>query len=76
VRSEGWRYIRYADGGEELYDSQADPLEYTNLAGKSEYAGRKAELAKWLPNSDAPNLPNTRGPEVAKAKKKNKTKKQ
>ena len=32
VRTEGWRYIRYADGDEELYDEAADPLEYTNLA--------------------------------------------
>jgi arylsulfatase A-like enzyme len=73
VRTEGWRLIRYADGSEELYDEAADPLEYTNLAGRSEYADRKAELAKWLPQTDAPNLPNTRGPEAAKKnKKKNK----
>ena len=32
VRSEGWRYIRYVDGGEELYDETNDPLEYKNLA--------------------------------------------
>jgi arylsulfatase A-like enzyme len=74
VRSEGWRYIQYADGSDELYDSQADPLEYTNLAGKSEYASRKAELVKWLPKTDAPNLPNTRGPEAKKAKAKQKKK--
>lgn len=57
VRSEGWRYIRYANGEEELYDEAADPLEYTNLAGHTEHAARKAELAKWLPKTDAPNLP-------------------
>ena len=28
VRSEAFRYIRYADGGEELYDEKADPLEW------------------------------------------------
>ena len=27
-----WRYIRYGDGGEELYDTQNDPREYENLA--------------------------------------------
>jgi arylsulfatase A-like enzyme len=53
IRSEGWRYIRYADGGEELYDHSADPLEYTNLAGKPEYAAQKAELAQWLPRNNA-----------------------
>ncbi len=25
VRSEDWRYIRYADGSEELYDMRKDP---------------------------------------------------
>ncbi len=57
VRSEGWRYIRYATGEEELYDETADPFEYTNLAGQARYAARKAELAQWLPKSDAANLP-------------------
>lgn len=27
-----WRYIRYAGGGEELYDIKADPYEWKNLA--------------------------------------------
>ena len=31
VRTETHRYIRYADGSEELYDILADPHEYTNL---------------------------------------------
>ena len=57
MRNEGWRYIRYANGDEELYDTAADPLEYTNLANLAEHAARKAELAKWLPQTDAPNLP-------------------
>jgi arylsulfatase A-like enzyme len=57
VRSDGWRYIRYANGDEELYDTVADPLEYTNVAGQPDQAARKAELAKWLPQTDAPNLP-------------------
>ena len=61
VRDDNWRYIRYANGDEELYDDQHDPLEYTNLAKKPEYADRKAELAKWLPKSDAPDLPMSRG---------------
>ena len=32
VRSERWRYIRYHDGTEELYDHSVDPNEWTNLA--------------------------------------------
>ena len=31
VRTKDWRYIRYADGSEELYDLAADPEELTNL---------------------------------------------
>jgi arylsulfatase A-like enzyme len=57
VRSEGWRYIRYANGDEELYHNAEDPHEYTNLAGAAEHAAQKAELAGWLPKSNAPNLP-------------------
>jgi arylsulfatase A-like enzyme len=56
IRSEGWRYIRYADGGEELYDETADPYEWTNLVGKPEHANRIIELAKSLPNTDAPDV--------------------
>ncbi len=61
VRNDNWRYIRYANGDEELYDNEHDPLEYTNLANKPKYADRKTELAKWLPTSNAPDLPFTRG---------------
>jgi len=61
VRSEGWRYIRYANGDEELYDESADPLEYRNLAGLSEFAAQKAAMAKSLPKTDAADLPATRG---------------
>ena len=64
VRSEGWRYIRYANGDEELYHNATDPHEYTNLAGIAEHAARKAELAKWLPKTDAPNLPSARKSEA------------
>jgi arylsulfatase A-like enzyme len=57
VRIENWRYIHYANGDEELYDTAADPFEYANLADRPEQAARKATLAKWLPQTDAPNLP-------------------
>lgn len=67
VRTDGWRYIRYANGDEELYDESADPLEYTNLASSPEHAARKAELARWLPRVDAPELPSQ--PESKPSKK-------
>ncbi len=52
VRSEDWRYIRYENGDEELYDERVDPYEWTNLAGDSKHAGVKAELSKRLPTLD------------------------
>ena len=54
VRTEDWRYIRYADGGEELYHNAVDPLEWINLANKPEHASVKADLARWLPKENAP----------------------
>jgi arylsulfatase A-like enzyme len=54
VRTEGWRYIRYANGDEELYDEASDPYEWTNLAGRAQFAAQKRELAKWLPVENAP----------------------
>jgi len=52
IRTEKWRYIRYHDGGEELYDETKDPLEWTNLAMKPEFAAVKKDLAKWLPKTN------------------------
>jgi len=55
VRSERWRYIRYEDGGEELYDHAHDPHEWYNLAGNPAHAAIQAELAGFLPTHDAPD---------------------
>jgi choline-sulfatase len=52
VRSEHWRYIRYADGTEELYDTRKDPHEWTNLASQTEHAAVIAEHRRWLPKID------------------------
>jgi arylsulfatase A-like enzyme len=57
VRSERWRYIRYADGSEELYDHEADPYEWTNAAGDAKHAVTKAGLAKHLPTANLPERP-------------------
>jgi arylsulfatase A-like enzyme len=61
VRSERWRYIRYNDGGEELYDRAKDPNEWTNLASKPELASVKNEHAKWLPTRNEPDAPKRNG---------------
>ena len=54
VRSESWRYIRYANGDEELYDTVNDPYEWQNLAQQPGYDDVKSELAQWLPKVNAP----------------------
>jgi arylsulfatase A-like enzyme len=59
IRSERWRYIRYADGTEELYDHASDPDEWTNLAGSAAHAAIIAEHKKWLPKIDRPPAPNS-----------------
>jgi arylsulfatase A-like enzyme len=59
VRTERWRYIRYADGSEELYDRSADPNEWTNVAGDMRLGPIKRELAAWLPKVDRPPAPNS-----------------
>ncbi len=53
VRSEHWRYIRYADGTEELYDHRSDRNEWTNLAADPQFSSILAEHRRWLPRLDA-----------------------
>jgi choline-sulfatase len=60
VRTEEWRYIRYADGSEELYDMRKDPNEWTNLASRPEHQAVKTELARWLPKSPAAPVPGSK----------------
>ena len=57
VRTEQWRYIRYADGAEELYDHKNDPNEWFNLAEAPGYEQIKKELAAHMPAGDAPVVP-------------------
>ena len=54
VRDRRWRYIRYADGSEELYDHKDDPNEWRNLAAKDplpEHATVIKRLKAHLPRS-------------------------
>ncbi len=57
IRDARWRYIRYANGDEELYDMQEDPHEWTNLANDEQHAEHKRRLAGHLPQVNAPNAP-------------------
>ncbi len=57
VRTQHWRYIRYADGSEELYDHRSDPNEWTNLAKDNRYADIIREHARWLPKVNTLPVP-------------------
>jgi arylsulfatase A-like enzyme len=57
VRSEHWRYIRYADGSEELYDMRSDPNEWKNLAGDEKYAEIIREHRQLAPKTSAKPAP-------------------
>jgi len=51
VRTEHWRYTEWDSGGSdgvELYDQQADPKEYKNLAKDEKSAGTIAEMKALL----------------------------
>ncbi len=49
IRTEQFRYIRYKDGQQELYDHKGDPHEWTNEAGNPKYEKVLKDLADRLP---------------------------
>ena len=53
LRSSRYRYIRYEDGSEELYDHAVDPNEWTNLAGRGNARPIIEEFRRQLPTSNA-----------------------
>lgn len=57
IRTANWRYIRYADKSEELYDRIKDPNEWTNLAADRQYENVLEEHRKWIPKTFAPPVP-------------------
>ena len=57
LRTKKWRYTRYFDGTEELYNKTQDSNEWSNLANNPEYASLKQDFAeKWLPKKEAPQV--------------------
>jgi arylsulfatase A-like enzyme len=57
IMNKQWRYIRYKDGTEELYDVQKDPNEWNNLAEQAKYADLKKRLAAEAPKTFAQPSP-------------------
>ncbi len=49
VATDRWRYIRYFDGSEELYDLHKDTEEWTNIASRPEHKDIKRRLATHIP---------------------------
>ena len=52
ARDDRYRYIRYENGDEELYDHREDPHEWTNLASRAELAEVKQRLATHFPTTE------------------------
>ncbi len=48
LRTRHWRYIRYSNGKEELYDHRVDPDEFTNLADQPEARKVRTKLEARL----------------------------
>ncbi len=55
VRDQRWRYIRYRDGTEELYDHASDIHEWRNVAGDSQWRRVLERLRTALPANPAEN---------------------
>ncbi len=53
LRSEMYRYIRYDDGSEELYDHDSDPQEWENLAASSKHQEVILGFRDQLPKEEA-----------------------
>ncbi|UXX80982.1 sulfatase [Reichenbachiella carrageenanivorans] len=60
VRDERYRYTRYDDGSEELYDHSVDSLEWINLADHPKYAQIKTRLEKAMPTENVPEIVRTK----------------
>ena len=54
ARDGRYRYIRYEDGSEELYDHATDPQEWRNVAAEPSLAAVKKRLAAAMPKDDVP----------------------
>jgi hypothetical protein len=54
IKTKNYRFIRYFDGGEELYNHENDPDEWVNLSNDNDYTDLKSKLNKYLPKKETP----------------------
>ncbi|MEM7698922.1 MAG: sulfatase-like hydrolase/transferase, partial [Verrucomicrobiota bacterium] len=57
LRTDRFRYIRYADGGEEFYDLERDPNEWNNLVDDSNYREVRIEMEQSVIQEWAESAP-------------------
>ncbi len=57
VRDDGWRYIVYANGSQELYDMGTDPHEHYNQAKRPDMKSQLEEMHAFVPKDNAPLAP-------------------
>lgn len=69
VRSADFRYIRYRDGSEELYDHRVDPGEHHNLAQDPGFQSVKKRLSKAIPKRNVKPAPLQSGEQDSYGKK-------
>ena len=53
IKKDGFRYIQYEDGTQELYDHSVDPNEWKNEASNPKYTGKIEELKTYLPKENS-----------------------
>ncbi|MGB1706704.1 MAG: sulfatase/phosphatase domain-containing protein, partial [Rubripirellula sp.] len=65
LRGNRYRYSRYDDGSEELYDHQTDPHEWNNLIADQATSVESRQVAdrmqRWLPRNNAAPVPGSAG---------------
>ena len=57
ISDTNWRYIHYANGDEELYDSRNDPFEWKNLAANTEFKAQLEQIRRRAPKTFAKHVP-------------------
>ena len=71
LRTDRWRYMNYHNGEQELYDHDHDPMEWHNLAERTEHREIRNRLKSFLPEHAAPVRSHPRNPDSKNHKPRN-----